>query len=89
MSKDTYSFFADRKTELKATYAEWEKTYAAWQAANPEKAAILQDGIDGKTPSVDELFAAIPEHEGGDIATRIAGSNVIQGIAAVVTIEMW
>ena len=84
VSKDTYSFFADRKTELKATYAEWEKTYAAWQAANPEKAAILQDGIDGKTPSVDELFAAIPEHEGGDIATRIAGSNVIQGIAAAV-----
>merc|ERR1719305_724093 len=49
VSKDTYSFFADRTT-----------------------------------PSVDELFKAIPEHEGGDIATRIAGSNVIQGIAAAV-----
>merc|ERR1719454_1893502 len=84
VSKDTYSFFADRKTELKATYADWEKTYAAWKEANPEKAKILQDGIDGTTPSVDELFKAIPEHEGGDIATRIAGSNVIQGIAAAV-----
>ncbi|KAJ8604373.1 hypothetical protein CTAYLR_010798 [Chrysophaeum taylorii] len=81
VSKDTYSFFEERKQKLQEEYKEWEDIFGKWKEANPEKAKILQDGIDGATPSVDELFAAIPEHEGGDIATRIAGANVLQSIA--------
>lgn len=40
---------------------------------------MLQDGIDNKIPSVDELMAAIPEFDQDtDIATRIAGQMVLQ-----------
>lgn len=40
---------------------------------------MLQDGIDCKTPSVDDLMAAIPEFDQDtDIATRIAGEMVLQ-----------
>jgi len=84
VSPGTYEYFAEHKKGLQAKYAAWEATYGEWQKANPDKAAILQDGIDGKTPSVDELSAAIPEHTGGDVATRIAGADVLQGIAAAV-----
>lgn len=60
-------------------YDEWQATYAEWKTANPEKAAMLQDGVDKKTPSVDELMAAIPEFDQDtNIATRIAGEMVLQ-----------
>lgn len=40
---------------------------------------MLQDGVDHKTPSVDELMAAIPEFDQDtNIATRIAGEMVLQ-----------
>merc|ERR550537_888099 len=43
---------------------------------------MLQDGIDKKMPSVDEMFAAIPEFEAGKAdATRGFGANALQGIA--------
>lgn len=84
VSPGTYDYFAEHKKGLQTKYKAWEATYGEWQKANPDKAAILQDGIDGKTPSVAELSAAIPEHTGGDVATRIAGADVLQGIAAAV-----
>eukprot|EP00968_Pinguiococcus_pyrenoidosus_P022284 scaffold3115_cov234-Pinguiococcus_pyrenoidosus.AAC.5 len=85
VSSETREFFETRKAGLKANYDEWQKTYAAWKEANPEKAATLQDGIDMKMPSVDELFAAIPEFTpGAAMATRASGSDVLQGIAKAV-----
>lgn len=85
VSDGTYSFFGERKATLKTKYTEWEATYKAWQEANPEKAKTLQDGIDGTTPSIDELLAAIPEADPTkDIATRAAGADVLQSIAASV-----
>lgn len=40
---------------------------------------MLQDSIDHKTPSVDELMAAIPEFDQDtNMATRIAGQVVLQ-----------
>ena len=60
-------------------YDEWQTTYAEWQKENPEKAQMLQDGVDKKIPSVDELMEAIPEFDQDtDIATRIAGQMVLQ-----------
>ena len=82
VSDDTYKFFADRKAAQKASYDAWQATYKAWQAANPEQAKILQDGIDGKTPSEAELLAAIPKGSGEAEATRISGSAIINDIAA-------
>ena len=61
VSDDTYKFFADRKAAQKSQYDAWQATYKAWQSANPDQAKILQDGIDGKTPSEAELLKAIPK----------------------------
>ena len=84
VSEGTYKYFAERKVELKGVYDAWTTTYAAWQTANPDNAKILADGINNVVPSSEELFAAIPAYEGGDIATRVAGSNVMQDIAAAI-----
>lgn len=82
MSPETRSFFEKRKGELKADYDAWQKTYAEWKSANPEKAKLLEDAKNKVTPSVDELLAAIPEFDASkSIATREAGSVVIQPIA--------
>ena len=82
VSDDTYKFFADRKAAQKSQYDAWQATYKAWQAANPDQAKILQDGIDGKTPSEAELLKAIPKGSGEAEATRISGSAIINDIAA-------
>lgn len=64
---------------LNFRYDEWQTTFAAWKEENPDKAKMLQDGIDDNIPSVDELMAAIPEFDQDtDIATRIAGQMVLQ-----------
>ena len=83
VSPDTYSFFADHKTAMKEKYAAWEATYSEWKEKNPDLATTLQHGIDGTTPSVEELFAAIPEADPTkNVATRASGADVIQNIAA-------
>merc|ERR1719335_287278 len=82
VSPETYEFFEGHKKELKKGYDAWQEKYTAWKAANPEKAKLLQDGIDKKMPTVEEMFAAIPEFEAGKAdATRSTGSSVLQGIA--------
>merc|ERR1719321_206986 len=82
VSPDTYEFFKGHKAEMKKDYDAWQEKYAAWKKANPDKAKILQDGIDKKMPTVEEMFAAIPEFEAGKAeATRGTGSTVLQGIA--------
>merc|ERR1712232_565959 len=79
---ETRDFFNSHKAELKNKYTVWQDTYAAWKEANPEMAKILQDGIDKKMPSVDEMFAAIPESEVGKAdATRNSGAIALQGAA--------
>merc|ERR1719155_170341 len=88
VSDDTYKFFAERKASLQAGYDAWQATFASWKAANPEKAAILQDGIDKKVPSTAEMFAAIPEGAGKAEATRVSGSAIINDIAAAVPLYL-
>lgn len=82
VSPETRSFFEKRQGELQAEYDAWQKTFGEWKAANPEKAALLQNAIEKKTPSVDQLLAAIPEFDASkSIATREAGSIVLQPLA--------
>merc|ERR1712048_145431 len=82
VSEETYGFFKAHKAELKTKYDAWQSTLAAWKEANPEKAKLLQDGIDKRMPSVDEMFAAIPEQEpGSSLATRVTGAHAMQGVA--------
>merc|ERR1719230_1290842 len=82
ISDETTSFFKARKAELTTKYDAWQTTYAAWKAANPEMAKMLQDGIDMKMPTVEEMFAAMPEFESGKAdATRNTGAHAMQGVA--------
>merc|ERR1712176_255966 len=80
--EETYAFFKAHKAELKTKYDAWQATLAAWKTANPEKAKLLQDGIDMKMPTVAEMFSAMPEFESGKAdATRNTGAIAMQGIA--------
>ncbi len=87
------AFFAERKKELGARYAAWTKTFDAWKIANPKLAAELAGsrahsftqpvGTPVATPTIAELSAAIPEFAAGtNIATRKAGQDVLQPLAA-------
>ncbi len=80
VSDEVKVFFATRKTELKAEHARWQSLYAEWKGANPTLAAELEGN---KGLSADELLAKIPEFPADTkIATRKAGSDVLQPIAA-------
>jgi len=78
VSEETYAFFAERKRERLAEYQRWEATWQAWRAANPEKAALLDGGAEAPA----DLLTRIPEFPAdAKIATRKAGSDVLQPVA--------
>ena len=70
-------FFAAKAKECKAAREEWDKTFAAWEKANPENAKLLKGG---KAPV--DTAKAIPEFAADFAnATRAAGGEVIQAVA--------
>ena len=73
-------YFAAKAKECTAARVEWDKTFAAWQKANPENAKLLLAAIDGKAPT--DTAKAIPEFAADFAnATRAAGGEVIQAVA--------
>ena len=85
-------FFQDLKKSHDGKFAEWVEKFDAWKAANPKLADELAvtsafshtmgKDTKQKTPSVEELFAAIPEFPADSkIATRVAGQTVLQPLA--------
>ena len=77
------AYFADHKKRLKRAHGKWKKTYAAWREAHPDKAALL-DGA-GKAPSAAHLLEKIPLFPADTkLATRAAGRDVLQPVAAEV-----
>ncbi len=87
VSKETYDYFAGHKKELIAEYDRWEKTYSDWQNKNPDKAKLLEDGIERKVPA--DLLSKIPEFpKDAKLATRKAGSEALQPIAQAVPLLM-
>ena len=83
VSKETYQYFAEHKKNLLAEYDRWEKTYQDWQKKNPEKAKLLEDGIKRNVP--EDLLSKIPDFpKDSKLATRKAGSEVLQPIAQAV-----
>jgi Transketolase len=61
-------------------YDRWEKTYDEWRKKNPEKAKMLDDGIERKVPV--DLLSKIPEFpKDAKIATRKAAAKHLQPIA--------
>jgi transketolase len=95
VSPEVRAFFSAREKELGAAYAAWNKTFESWKAKNPKLAAELAtsraeahnlpEGTAKRTPEVAALLAAVPEFPADTkIATRKAGQDVLQPLAAQV-----
>ncbi len=83
VSQDTRDFFAEHGKQQTARYNEWTKTFEAWQKANPDKDKQLQTALKGEPPV--DLLSKVPEFPADSkIATRKAGQEVLQPLAAAV-----
>ena len=79
VSPETRSYFGQHKENLKVVYEKWESTYQAWRDANKDLASELDAALSGATP---ELLSVLPKCDpSANIATRKAGSEVLQPIA--------
>src|SRR3989454_1793352 len=80
VSQEVRDYFAEHKKKLLADYDRWEKTFDEWRKKNPEKAKMLDNGIERKVPA--DLLSKIPEFpKDAQLATRKAGSEALQPIA--------
>src|SRR6201987_870161 len=80
VSKQTREYFASHRQELKGRYLDWQEKFSAWEAANPELAELLGQGMRHPVPR--DLLSRIPAFpKDAKIATRKAGSDVLQPIA--------
>jgi transketolase len=87
VSQEVRDYFADHKKKLLTDYDRWEKTYGEWRKKNPDKAKILDDGVDRKVPG--DLLSKIPEFpKDAKLATRKAGSEALQPIAQAMLLFM-
>ena len=82
VSDDVRAYFDELKKKRIENYNTWKSTYDAWAEANPGLAERLESGGSALVDT-DELLSLIPEAEAdAKLATRAAGSNVLQPIAA-------
>jgi transketolase len=81
VSPETKKFFADRKVKQAADHAAWNKTFAAWSAANPAKAALIAKAQAGDHGDVQALLSSIPEFGKNALATRVSGETCINAVA--------
>jgi transketolase len=80
VSQEVRDYFAEHKKKLIADYDRWEKIYNEWRKKNPDKAKMLDDGIERKVPV--DLLSKIPNFPtDAQLATRKAGSEALQPIA--------
>ncbi len=81
VSPEVRAYFAGHKKKLIEKYDKWKADYKEWRSENPELASLLDMGENKEIPS--DLLARIPEFAPDQkIATRKAGSEVLQPIAA-------
>ncbi|MET0261696.1 MAG: transketolase [Rariglobus sp.] len=81
VSDDVRAYFAENKKRLVRGYKKWNKTFEAWKAANPEKAALLESH--SKAPSAAHLLEKTPLFPAdAKLATRAAGQQILQAVAA-------
>ena len=83
VSEDTRAYFIEHGQKLAADYAAWQATFEAWSKANPALAAEFASFVSGEIPA--DLLSKIPQFPAdAKIATRKAGSDVLQPVAAAV-----
>ncbi|MEY5025222.1 MAG: transketolase [Verrucomicrobiota bacterium] len=89
VSGETRAFFEQRQKALAERHAAWKTVFAAWSAANPALAGLLADALAKKTPSAADLLKHIPPFAvDSKIATRKAGSDVLQPLAAALPLAV-
>jgi len=87
VSQEVRDYFAEHKKKLLTDYDRWEKTYGEWRKKNPDKAKMLDDGIERKVPV--DLLSKIPQFpKDSKLATRKAGSEALQPIAQAMPLLM-
>jgi len=81
VSDEVRDYFASHKKRLVRQYKKWEKSYKAWRAANPDKAALLDSA--SVRPSAAHLMANVPMFPADAklSGTRAAGRDVLQPLA--------
>jgi transketolase len=80
VSDEVRAFFEQHKAEQIESRKQWDATFSAWQAANPEKAELLKAGLNREVP--DDLMDQVQVFpEDAKVATRAAGSQVINDLA--------
>merc|ERR1719453_2841383 len=85
VAPETKEFFANKKKELAASHAQWQKKYDAWKGANPDLAKDLEAAKAKNYPAASEVLAAIPEYDAGkNVATRQSGSDILQHVAKLI-----
>jgi transketolase len=83
VSPETHAYFAEHRRKLAEQHQEWEARFELWFAAHPVRARELANAIEKKVPV--DLMDRIPAFpEDTKIATRKAGSDVLQPVAAAV-----
>jgi transketolase len=81
VSQEVRDYFAAHKKRLQRGYGKWKKTYEAWAAANPDRAALLASRENA--PDAQAILSAIPHFPtDAKLATRAAGKDVLQPVAA-------
>ena len=80
VSDEVRSYFASLKEQRQADRQVWDQIFSAWQSANPEKAALLQGGINRELPA-DLMDRVQVFAEDAKVATRAAGSQIINDLA--------
>jgi transketolase len=87
VSPEVSGFFVTRKAEWIKQYDQWNEVYKAWRAANPDKAKLLDSGLNKEIPA--DLLSRIPVFpKEAKIATRKAGSEVLQPLAEALPLLM-
>jgi len=87
VSTETSAYFAEHKKKQIAAFEAWSNTYEAWRAANADLAKLLDSGVHNEVPA--DLLSRIPEFPAdAKIATRKAGSDVLQPIAEAMPLLM-
>lgn len=80
VSPEVREYFARHAKDLESACAEWHRGFEAWRKANKDLATELDTAISKDYP---DLLKRIPDYpaDGPDIATRKAGSDVLQHVA--------
>jgi len=81
VSDEVRAFFEESKKTLVAEYEKWNTLYEEWRAENPALAKLLDSGLKNEVPV--DLLEKIPAFPtDAKLATRAAGRDVLQSVAA-------